>query len=116
MFSKKKGGKPGLSMYEAVPRPLVTHEIINENKVVLLKPKFGNSWLRKHLIPKMKHPYFRITLDELGSCFWQKMDGKRNAMQIAELMEAELGEKIHPTHERLGIFLRMLKNGKFIEL
>jgi hypothetical protein len=43
------------------------------------------------------------------------IDGKRDALEIAEMLEKELGADIQPVYERLGIFLRMLKNNKFID-
>jgi len=112
---KKKGEAVDLRMDEVVPRPLVKSEISSEGQVILLKPKFRNPWLRRHLEPRMRHPYYRITLDEIGTAFWQLMDGQTDALKIAQKMEVELGGKIHPTYERLGLFLRMLKNSNFID-
>jgi len=114
MKKRRQGEGNDLLMNEVIPRPIVNFETAEEGLIVLLKPKFKNPLLIKHLLPRMKHPNFKITLDENGTAVWKFIDGKRTALEIAELVEKELGEKIHPTYERLGRFLRMLKNGHFI--
>lgn len=114
MSKKRKGEESGLNMYDVIPRPIVKSETIENDTVVLLKPKYKNPFLVKHLIPRMKHPFYKINLDDTGSAVWNKIDGFKNAVEIAEELEKELGEKIQPIYERLGIFLSMLKRGKFI--
>ena len=114
MKKRRQGEGNDLLMNEVIPRPLVNFEIAEEGLAVLLKPKIKNPFLAKHLLPRMKHPNFKIKLDENGTAVWKLIDGKRTALEIAESVEKELGDKIHPTYERLGRFLRMLKNGHFI--
>jgi len=115
MSKKRKGEGSGLNMYDVIPRPIVKSETIENGVVVLLKLKYKNPFLVKHLIPRMKHPFYKINLDSIGSAVWNKIDGFKNAAEIAEELEKELGEQIQPAYERLGIFLSMLKRGKFIE-
>lgn len=111
----KPGGEQDLKMEDVIPRPITKYKIDPDNRVVLLKPKFHNAFLREHLIPRMKHAYYKIHLDDIGTATWKLIDGKRNALQIAAALEAEMGTRIQPTYERLGMFLRMLKNGGFID-
>lgn len=115
MTKKQKGKETGLNMYNVIPRPIVKSETSKNGLVVLLKPKYKNQFLVKHLIPNMKHPFYKINLDNIGSAVWNKIDGLKNAVEIAEELEKELGEQIQPAYERLGIFLSQLKRGKFIE-
>ena len=62
--------------------------------------------------PKVSH----IHLDELGSFVWQSIDGERSVAELCELVESELGEKAHPTQQRLVKFLEILKEYKFITM
>jgi hypothetical protein len=102
-------------MSEVIPRPIVNFKTADDGLVVIYKPKFKNKFLAKHLLPRMKHPDYKIALDKNGSAVWKLIDGKRDALEIAEMLEKELGADIQPVYERLGIFLRMLKNNKFID-
>ena len=49
-----------------------------------------------------------VHLDRVGGFVWQSMDGVRSVGAIGEAMEAEFGERIQPTYERLVFFLEML--------
>ena len=60
--------------------------------------------------PKVSH----IHLDELGSFVWQSIDGERSIEKLCEIVESELGERAHPTEERLVKFIEILKEYKFI--
>jgi hypothetical protein len=111
----KQGGAKSVNMHDVIPRPLVQSEKSVDGRTVLLKPKFRHPILVKYLQHRMKHPFYRITLDEVGTAVWQKIDSQRNAVEIADELEQELGEKIQPKYERLGRFISMLKNAKLIE-
>ncbi len=102
-------------MEAVVPRPLTKYKTDQNDHVVLLKPKFRSVFLKKHLIPRMKHAYFKIHLDDIGTAVWHQIDGQKNALEIAHNLEAELGDKIKPVYQRLGIFLATMKREKFID-
>ena len=72
------------------------------NLVVIKKPKFKNSYLKKYLLPKLKNPNFSVNLDKIGSFVWQHIDGKSSFGDIAIKMSAEFGELIEPVNDRLG--------------
>lgn len=61
--------------------------------------------------PRISH----IHLDSIGSFVWPLIDGKRSIMEIGEMVEAELGEKAHPTYERLAKFFQILDSYGFIK-
>ncbi|MBE6531609.1 MAG: PqqD family protein [Ruminococcaceae bacterium] len=60
--------------------------------------------------PRVSH----VHLDDMGSFVWPLIDGKRSILEIGELVEAELGEKAHPTYERLAKFFQILESYSFI--
>ncbi len=102
-------------MYDLIPRARVKSETTPEGKIILLKPKFKNTFLVKHLMPYLKHPFYRIHLDEIGTSTWQKIDGVRSAGVIAEEVSQELGTAVEPAFKRVGLFLHQLKKGELIE-
>jgi len=84
------------------------------NLVVLKKPKFKNSFLKKHVLPRLKNPYYSVKLDKIGSFVWQNIDGKSSFGEIATKMSEEFGEVIEPVHDRLGQFINSLQRYEFI--
>jgi len=58
----------------------------------------------------------KIDLDDVGSCVWKSIDGKRNISEIGDILKAEFGEKAEPLYERLGTYINILRNNKFITL
>lgn len=67
-------------------------------------------WLQSRL----KKPFIKVNLDEIGSAVWLLIDGHRKVFEIGHEMEVRFGEKIQPVNERLGLFLGNLKKNKFI--
>lgn len=57
-----------------------------------------------------------IDLDEMGSFIWNQIDGKKSVGEIAIHLKEEFGEMVEPLYERLGIYLNILRNNKWIEL
>lgn len=63
-----------------------------------------------------KPKYSNIKLDQFGSFIWDKIDGKRNIEQIANLLEKEFGQKIDPLYPRLFKYFELLIKNKFVEI
>ena len=97
---------------QCIPRPLVGHELNDEGLVNLLVPRFRARWLN-WLQSRLKKPYIKVKLDEIGSAAWLLIDGKNTIEKLGSALEEKFGEKIHPTGERLSLFLGMLKRNKF---
>jgi hypothetical protein len=51
----------------------------------------------------------RLRLDEIGSFAWRHLDGVATVGEIARQMREELGERVEPAEERLGLFIRQLR-------
>ncbi|RKY53768.1 MAG: PqqD family protein [Candidatus Neomarinimicrobiota bacterium] len=118
MGSKRESNKGRGRMVDlrtVIPRPLVSHEIGKDGRVILLKPKFNSSFFKKYIMSRMKRPFYRIYLDEIGSAVWMKIDGRKCAATIADELYEEFKEKVEPRYERLWIFLVSMKRGKLVE-
>lgn len=83
---------------------------------VLLVPRFRRGPLAKWLLARLKNPFFRVNLDEIGSFVWKQFDGKTAFSSIAQSMREKFGEKADPAEDRLKKFLILLRNNKFVEL
>ena len=105
-----------IDFLQLVPKMTVAWEHDENNNVVLLKPKFRNPFLVKHLLPRMKRPNFRIKLDEIGSSVWQSINGQSTVAEIGDKLKFVHGEKIEPVWERLQLFLNGLARNGFITL
>lgn len=57
-----------------------------------------------------------IDLDELGSFIWMCIDGKRNLIDIGEMVKEEFGEEAEPLYPRLIKYMQILVEVKYIEL
>jgi hypothetical protein len=105
-----------VNLLELVPSRTMKWESDEKGLVILLKPKFQSRLLLRHLIPRMKNPYFKIKLDKIGSHFWAQCDGRRTIREIAELQKQKFGEEVEPLYERISQFLQTLQKNRFITL
>ncbi|SHK53658.1 PqqD family protein [Paramaledivibacter caminithermalis] len=77
---------------------------------------------REGVLDKLVRVFFktpkvmRIDLDAIGSCVWNSIDGKKNIREIAEILKDEFGKEVDPLYERLGTYINILRNNKFIIL
>jgi hypothetical protein len=112
--NKKTKEPPELNLLELVPEKNIEWTKTEEGLVCLLKPKFQLPILKKHLLPRLKHPHYKINLDKIGSLFWVNCDGTRTVKEIANRMKAALGDEVEPLYERITLFLQSLEKNKFI--
>jgi len=83
-------------------------------KVIVERPKFDNTFLKKYFLPYFKKQNFDVKLDDFGSFVWQKIDGEKNIYEIALELEKEFGEKVKPVYERLSQFIKHLHQQRFV--
>ncbi len=89
-------------------------EEMEDGQIVVLVPKFGDHPLGRWLMARLAKPYLRLKLDEVGSFVWQRCNGMNSVRDIAADLERRFGEKVHPTEDRLILFLRQLHRAKSI--
>jgi hypothetical protein len=110
----KNKESPELNLLELIPAKNIEWEETEDGLICLLKPKFRVPILKKHLLPRLKHPYYKINLDKIGSQFWENCDGVRTVEEIAKHMKKTLGDEVEPLYERITLFLQSLEKNKFI--
>ncbi len=116
MADKKDVKQTQINLLNLIPVQKIKCEIKEDGLVVLLKPKYFNPFLAKHLLPRMKQPYFKINLDEIGSFFWLNCDGTRTVLEIAKLHKENFGEKVEPLYERIAHFITSLEKNRLLVL
>jgi hypothetical protein len=85
-------------------------------RVIVLRPRFLSGPLAWWLQPKLRSPYYRVRLDDIGSFIWQRCDGQTTVEQIAQALDAHFGEQVSSVIERLQLFLRQLEEGSMIRM
>ncbi len=108
--------KQVLNLLDLKPVRLVDSERTDEGRVVLLKPKFTWGPLKKLLQPRLKRPFYKIHLDEIGTFVWDQIDGETTVGLMADAALAHFGEKIEPVHGRLKTFLMQMERGGLIKI
>ncbi len=101
------------NLLDCFPQQVVNAEI-NDTRVVLLRPRFISGPLARWLQPRLKKPYFRVHLDDIGSFVWKLCDGQTTVGQIIAAMHVRFGENQKALEERLHRFLGELERGQMI--
>lgn len=111
---RQKKQRREINLLELIPNRVIEYDA-DENVIVTLQaPRFKSDFMRKWLQPRLKRPFLRVTLDEIGSSVWMLCDGRRKIGEIAEIMQRRFGDKIEPCYDRLGAFFQQLEHARFI--
>ncbi|MCD6515871.1 MAG: PqqD family protein [Candidatus Aminicenantes bacterium] len=102
------------NLLELIPVRNIKWTADGQGKVILLKPKFKNKFCVKHILPRMKRPFYKVKLDEMGSFFWKNCDGEKNVREIARLHREKFGDDAEPVLDRICLFLQGLDRNHFI--
>ncbi|NIM58729.1 MAG: PqqD family peptide modification chaperone [Candidatus Aminicenantes bacterium] len=112
---KKRGAeKSKVNLLDLIPVRNIKWEKKEDGLIVLLKPKFELALLRKHVLPRLKKPYFKIKLDHVGSFTWEHCDGVLRVKEIANNLKNKFGDDVEPLYDRLALFLQSLEKNHFI--
>ncbi len=115
MFGRKKKVRgPDVNLLELVPEQIVKSEKEEDGIVTVLGPRFNSGFMKRLVGSRMKSPYFRITLDDIGAAVWESIDGERNIGVIAQILRDKFGERIEPCHDRLAMFFTQLEISRYI--
>ena len=101
------------SMLDLTPICKIGHELDESGIATLLYPKFKNKKLSKYMLGN-RSPYIKMKLDKIGTASWLLIDGKRKVSEMVDILNEQLGEKFNQPHERLGKFLSLLYDNKYI--
>jgi hypothetical protein len=113
-FFQRRAILKNANFLDLTPIRIISEEVNSDNIVTLLVPKFTSKFGMKYLQPKVKSPFMKMKLDELGSVSWLAIDGKKKVDEIIKDLDKRLGEKIRPVDERFTKFLTILYNEKYI--
>jgi len=112
---KYKGdAKIEINLLDLIPVKNIKWRKNEEGLIVLLKPKFKNPFLAKHLLPRLKNPYYKISLDAMGSSVWELCDGYSTVKELGRKLKDKFKDKVEPLYDRLGLFLKNLEKNRFI--
>jgi len=113
-LKKEKKKKKSINLLDLVPIRNIKEEKQEDGLIVLLKPKFKHPFLVRHLLPRMKNPYYKIKLDEKGSYIWELCDGQLTVKELAKILKNKFGNELEPLYDRLSFFLHNLEKNRFI--
>jgi hypothetical protein len=90
------------------PEPAVASETDDETgRIILLKPRYGQTWLGRLLTRRLAKPWVRIHLDALGTWVWSRCDGERTLADLVEGLRDAFPDEPKPD-QRLLVFVRQL--------
>lgn len=111
-FSKKK--KSEINYLELTPFRKLNHSLKDDGLIDVLVPRFSDKIFGKLLQPRLKNPYIRANLDELGTATWLEIDGNKQVGEIISNLNNKMGDKIQPANQRITLFLSHLHRNGFI--
>ena len=114
MVRSRKKKNPELNLLELIPEPLVDHETGKDGAITLLAPRFNNRLMKRIFERRMKNPWMKIRLDDIGTAVWKRIDGSATVGAIGNELKEEFGEDIEPCFERLSMFFSQLELSGFI--
>ncbi len=80
--------------------------------MLMIENKGAMNRLAQKLFHKPEISY--IHLDDLGSFVWTWIDGKKNIIELGELVKEEFGEAAEPVYPRLAKYFQILDSYHFI--
>lgn len=111
IFTKKRNSLNYLEMH---PYRKYDYEFRSDDLIDVLVPRFTSKFAQKFILPRMRNPFIRANLDELGSYLWIQIDGKTKVADLIQKMVERFGERVEPATERVLLFLTQLYRAGFI--
>ena len=112
LFGKSRRPDPldGVNLLDLRPVRLAEWKVDDEQRVTLDRPKPEAGGLRNL---GQRFAYFTasrfIRLDAIGSVAWLALDGSTSVAGAAASVSEKFGEEAEPVEERVGHFVRLLK-------
>lgn len=103
-----------MNYLEMTPFRKHSEQVSSGGIVTVLVPRFSNRLLSRLLSRSMPDPWIHTELDEIGSRVWLEIDGSQSVSSIIKRISIELGDRVHPAHERIPQFLTQLYRSGFI--
>jgi hypothetical protein len=114
MLRKKQSNGETPNLLELIPERLVECNKTSDGLTHLVIPKFRGKRSGKFLTSKLKHPTWKIDLDDIGTFVWDQIDGITKVKTISEKMKSHFGDKVEPVYDRLNLFLFTMRREELI--
>ncbi len=117
-FRKTQNPWDHLNLLDMIPKRKITAITDPDTlKTTLLVPKFSNRFFKKWLQPQIspQRAFFRLHLDEKGSCIWQLLDDQTPLGTIYEIFLQKFSHE-DKLLDRFVWFIRDLYSNRWIEL
>lgn len=117
MFTNSKSKKilSEIKTIDLIPVAKHKHKLNEENRLVILIPKFKNEKFARWFIPRNKSIYYSVKLDEIGSMVYSKIDNKSSVKQICETISSSNSDVvIENLEERVCKFISNMYRYRFI--
>lgn len=105
-------------MLELVPLRIYNFKYREGNLIDVLVPRFKDKFFGKLLQPRLKNPYIRANLDELGSSTWELIDAHNSVSDIIKLSKEKFLNEVDLDNRIIVFIQNLYKNGfiKFINV
>lgn len=113
-FNERKKILKNANSLDLTPIKLYSEEILNDNLVTIIVPKFRNKIAVKYISPKLKSDHFNVKLDKFGSAVWIRINGKNKVGKIVLELKKIFGEELMQAEERISKFISQLYTQGFI--
>jgi len=102
------------NLLDLIPKKNCAWERADDGRSYLLVPRFKNRLMRWIALRLGRSEWVKIFFDPIGTLSWELIDGKRSVGDIADRLEAEMGEAVQPAVDRLTEFIVILSRNRFI--
>ena len=106
--------RPPVEITELCPEQAVGAEPAGD-LVTVLRPRYTWGPMAWWLQPRLRRPFFKVHLDELGSFVWSRCDGRTTVGEIVCALEAAF-ESQEQLLQRAIYFVRELERGRMLRL
>ncbi len=103
-----------VNLLELSPVPVAEWEEEDGHVVLLRPPPSGRGWRWVASWLSYAGAARRVRLDEIGTFSWKQLDGTRTVGDIVSTLRETFGDRIEPAEERLGTFVRSLREQGFL--
>lgn len=98
-----------------VKNPNQEWRLESSDKVQIIIPRMSLMDRLVRLVKKTPETMV-IDLDSIGSFVWNAIDDVKDIGTIAEELHDAFGTEVEPIYERLGLYINILRNNKWITL
>jgi hypothetical protein len=114
MSRKRQNSEEIPNLLELIPERLVECNKTSDGLTHLVVPKFRGKRFGKFLTGRLRHPTWKLDLDEVGTFVWDQIDGRTKVEMISEKMKNHFGDKVEPVYDRLNLFLFTMRKEELI--